>query len=101
MKNVKPTQVLNAKMRPKQIAQFVGGKEVKAHDDTASVAKLDLATVQVMVEFEMSGPIDRIDEHSWRAADRAHRRDKIALRYSPNSPAIFGSSEIGRWLRTL
>jgi hypothetical protein len=69
MKNVKPTQVLDGKMRPKQIAQFMGGKEVKAHRDTASVAKLDLAPVQMMVEFEMSRPIDRIDERGWRAAD--------------------------------
>jgi hypothetical protein len=42
MKNVKPTQVLDAKMRPKQITQFVGCKEVKAHRDTASATKLSL-----------------------------------------------------------
>ena len=58
MKNVTPTQVLNGKMRPKQIAQFVGCREVKAHRDTASVTKLDVAPVQTMVEFEISGPIE-------------------------------------------
>jgi hypothetical protein len=42
MKNVKPTQVLDRNMRPKQIAQFVGCKEVKAYCDTASATKLDL-----------------------------------------------------------
>jgi len=42
VKNVKPTQVLDGKLRPKQIAEFVGGKKVKAHRDTASVAELDL-----------------------------------------------------------
>jgi hypothetical protein len=90
MKNIKPTQVLNGKMRPKQIAQFVGGKEVKARGDTASVSNLDLAPAQMMVEFEMSRPIDRVDEHGWRAADRAHGGNKMALCYS-----IFRSSEIG------
>jgi hypothetical protein len=40
----------------------------------------------MMVKFEMSGPIDRIDEHSWRATDRAHRRDEI----SPGYAAEFG-----------
>jgi len=31
----------------------------------------------MMVEFEISGSIDRIDEHGWHAADRAHSRDEI------------------------
>jgi hypothetical protein len=88
-------------MRLKQIAHFVGGKEVKAHGDTVSVAKLDLAPVQMMVEFAMSRLIHRVDEHGWRAADRAHGGDKWLFVTRPNSAAIFRSSEIGRWLRTL
>jgi len=69
MKDVKATQVLDAKMRAEQIVQFVGVKEVKAHRNAASVEELDLAPVQAMVEFEMPGAFNRIDEDSWRATD--------------------------------
>ena len=69
MKDVKATQVIDGKMRTKQIVRFVGGKEVEANRNTAPIAKFDLTAVQTMVEFEISGPFDRIDEYSWRTAD--------------------------------
>ena len=64
VKDVKTKQALDAKVRAKKILQFGGGKEVKAHCNTASVTELDLAPVQTMVEFEALGPFDRvIDVH--------------------------------------
>src|SRR5271166_4876522 len=82
VKDVKTTQALDAKVRVKKILQFAGGKKVKVHRNTASVAELDFAPVQTMVEFEVSGPLDRIDEHGGRAADRAHGGDEMAPGHS-------------------
>jgi len=79
VKDVKTAQALDAEMRAKKILQFAGGKGVKAHGNTASVTKLDLAPVPTMVEFEVSGRFDRIDKHGGRAADCAHGADEVAL----------------------
>jgi hypothetical protein len=82
VKDVKTMQVFDAKVRVKEVLQFAGGKEVKAHCDTAAIAELDLAPIRTMVEFEVSGPFDRIDEHGRRAADRAHCGDEMPAGYS-------------------
>jgi hypothetical protein len=69
VKDVKTTQALDAKEGLKKILQLVSGKQMKVHRNMASVAELELAPVQPMVELEVFGLLDRIDERGRCAAD--------------------------------
>ena len=96
MKDIKTTQPLDFKVRMKQILQFAGREEMKGDRNTVSVAELDLTSVQMVVELEVSGAFDRIDEHGGCAAYGAHGGNEMPLVTRANSDATSGRSETGR-----
>jgi hypothetical protein len=82
VKDVKTTQALVGKVGLEKILEFTGGKEVEVHRNTASVVELDVAPIQTMIEIEVSGSFDRIDEYGRCAADRADGSYEMALGHS-------------------
>ena len=69
MENIEAAQILDVEIGSKAISQLTCGKEVKPRRNTTAIGELDLASVETVIEFEVTRLLNRIDEDRWSAAD--------------------------------
>src|SRR5208282_5892523 len=77
VKQVKAAQILDGETIGEAASQFERAEEVKTQCKAATVIQLDLALVPGVIVLEMTRFLDRIDGDRRRAADRAHRGNKM------------------------